>query len=45
MTAAVHPTKTPHIVFLVLDEFPVASLIDPDGNLRVGSISELRSTR
>ena len=34
VTAAATPTKTPHIVFLVLDEFPVASLIDPEGNLR-----------
>lgn len=34
ITAAVDPTETPSIVLLVLDEFPLASLIDPDGNLR-----------
>ena len=35
VTAAADPNKTPSIVLLVLDEFPLASLIDPDGNLRV----------
>lgn len=34
VTAAVSPSQTPHIVLLVLDEFPVASLIDPEGKLR-----------
>ena len=35
MGSAVEPATTPPIVFVVLDEFPLASLIDPNGNLRV----------
>jgi hypothetical protein len=34
ITSAVTPERTPPIVFLVLDEFPVSSLIDSEGNLR-----------
>jgi len=34
ITSSVSPVMTPPIVLLVLDEFPVASLIDPEGSLR-----------
>ena len=34
IASAVNPEQRPPIVFLVFDEFPLASLIDPDGNLR-----------
>lgn len=32
--SAVDPQVRPPIVFLIFDEFPLASLIDPEGNLR-----------
>src|SRR5687768_17178572 len=34
IASAVNPEQRPPIVFLVFDEFPLASLIDPEGNLR-----------
>ena len=34
IASAVDPQRRPPIVFLIFDEFPLASLIDPEGNLR-----------
>ncbi|HEX2421256.1 MAG TPA: hypothetical protein VHL55_06630, partial [Acidimicrobiia bacterium] len=34
IASAVNPERRPPIVFLVFDEFPLASLIDPNGDLR-----------
>ncbi|MGH8957984.1 MAG: sulfatase-like hydrolase/transferase [Acidimicrobiia bacterium] len=34
IASAVEPARQPPIVMLIFDEFPLASLIDPDGNLR-----------
>ncbi len=34
IASAVEPQRRPPIVFLIFDEFPLASLIDPEGNLR-----------